>query len=185
MITYSNPADNIHACLSSVSFILPMYFTCRIIIQIYLIYFFTNKILFYSQNVSVIRLPSSGGYQVLNGNLQYMDLEVIHVDNLNIVIKIYSYFKLVLCWDSLIQLALRYSPANVASCCVIPYKTILFLLCLYHIMRYCCIDSSEAWDGILNILCTYILNPPLVFSLFLKMIILWPKNVGYIMVIDK
>jgi hypothetical protein len=35
-----------------------------------------------------------------------------------------------------------------------------FWLCLYHIMRYRCFGSCEVKHGILNLLYTYILNPP-------------------------
>jgi hypothetical protein len=55
------------------------------------LFIFTDKILLYSQHVSVISLPSSGGYQMLNRSLQYMDVECLkHPGNLSIIIKIYS-----------------------------------------------------------------------------------------------
>lgn len=65
----------------------------------------------------------------------------------------------------LIQISVMLSLINITSswiqssqCCVVLCRTSQsnanFSLCLFHIVRYCCIDSCEVKHGILNLLCT-------------------------------
>jgi hypothetical protein len=59
------------------------------------------------------------------------------------------------------------------------------MLTFYYVSHYAVslYWFCEVKPGILNLLWTYILNPPLIFNLLLKMVFLWLKHVGSIIVI--